>query len=124
MVRSGSSNLIFLSEDGGFDDGDGIGRGSVVTSHLSMELTNSSIKRNISELFVHVVVSSSGLISKDNAEGLDMIGSFFKDFVDSQDLSLGSFGFELTTEMVPEFCFGDNFVGCKESDGIYFRVGV
>ncbi len=82
----------------------------MVTSHLSVELTDCSVKGNVSVLFVHVVVSSSGLISKDDAEGLDVIGSFFEDFVDSQDLSLSSFGLELATEMVPEFGFGDDFV--------------
>ena len=96
----------------------------MVTGHLSVELTDSTVERYISELLVHVVVSSSGLIPQNNAEGLDVIGSLFIDFVDGQDLSLGSFGLELTTEMVPELGFGNDFVASKESDSIYFRVGL
>ena len=47
-----------------------------------MKLTDGSIERDVSVLFVHVVVSGSGLISEDDAEGLDVIGSSFEDFVD------------------------------------------
>lgn len=96
----------------------------MITSHLSMELTDSTVKSDISELLVHVVVSGSGLIPQDNAESLDMIGSSFEDFVDSQDLSLSSFGFELTTEMVPELSLGNDFVASEESDSVYFGIGV
>lgn len=94
----------------------------MISSHFSMELTDSTVERNISELLVHVMVSSSRLISEDNSEGFDVIGSSFKDFVNGQDLSLSSFGFVLTTEMVPEFGFGNNFVSGKKSDSIYFGI--
>ena len=96
----------------------------MVSGHLCVELTDSSIERDISVLLVHVVVGSSGLISQDNAEGLDVVGSSLKDLVDGQDLSLSSFGLQLTTEMVPELGLGDDFVSGEESDGIDFGVGV
>ena len=96
----------------------------MITSHLRVELTDSTVEGDISELLVHVVVSSSGLIPQDNAEGFNMIGSSFEDLVDSQDLALSSFGLELTTEMVPELGLGNHFVASEESDSIYFRVRV
>ena len=96
----------------------------MITSHLRVELTDSTIEGDISELLVHVVVSSSGLIPQDNAEGFNMIGSPFEDLVNSQDLTLSSFGLELTTEMVPELSLGNHFVASEESDSIYFRVWV
>lgn len=96
----------------------------MITSHLSVELTDSTVESDISELLVHVVVSGSGLIPQDDAESLDVIGSSFEDFVDSQDLSLSSFGLELTTEMVPELSLGNDFVASEESDSVYFGVGV
>ena len=89
-----------------------------------MELADGSIERDISVLLVHVVVSGSGLISQDNSEGLDMVGSSLEDFVDGQDLPLSSFGLELSAEMVPEFGFSNDFVGGEQTDGIYFWVGV
>jgi len=96
----------------------------VVTGHLSVKLADSTVEGDISELLVHVVVSSSGLIPQDNAEGLDVVGSSFEDFVDGQDLSLSSFSFVLTTEMVPELALGNDFVDSEQSDSIYFWVGV
>lgn len=47
-----------------------------------MELTDCSVERYVSVLFVHVVVSGSGLVSEDNAECLDVVGSSFEDLVD------------------------------------------
>lgn len=47
-----------------------------------MELADSSVKGDISVLFIHVVDSSSGLISKDDSEGFNVIGSLFENLVD------------------------------------------
>ena len=120
----GPSDFVLGLDDGGLDDGDGVGRGSVITGHLSVELTDGTVEGDVSELLVHVVVSSSGLIPQDDAEGLDVIGSPFEDFIDGQDLSLGSLGLVLTTEMVPELGLGNDFVASEQSDSIYFGVGV
>lgn len=78
----GSSDLLLLVEDDGLDDGDGVGGCSVVTGHFSVKLTDGSVEGHVSELLVHVVVSSSGLVSQDNAESLDMAGSLLEDLVD------------------------------------------
>ena len=53
-----------------------------------------------------------------------MIGSSFKDLVDGKNLTLSSFGFELSTQVVPELGLGNDFVSCEESDGIDFGIGV
>ena len=53
-----SSDFVLLVEDGSSDDGDGIGRGTMISSHFSMELTDCTIQGNISVFLVHVVVSS------------------------------------------------------------------
>ena len=96
----------------------------MITSHFHMKLAHSSIERNISVLFVHVVDSCSRLISENDAKSFNVIGSFFVNFVDGQDLSLSGFGFQLSSEMIPVFRFSDNFIGSKESNGIDFRVGI
>jgi hypothetical protein len=59
------------------------------------------------------VVSGSGLISQDNAEGLNMVGSSLEDLIDLQDLTLSALGLELVAQMVPEFGFGNHFVSCE-----------
>ena len=112
-MRFRSSNIILVSEDCGSDDRDGVSRGSVITSHFHMKLADSSVEGDISEFFIHVVNSSSGLISEDNAEGFDMVGSFFIDLINWEDLSLSSFGLKLSSKMIPEFRFSDDLVGSK-----------
>ena len=54
----------------------------MISGHFSMELTDGSIEGDISVFLVHVVISSSGFISQNNAEGFDVIGSAFEDLVD------------------------------------------
>lgn len=124
QVGLGSSDVVLLVEDGSSDDGDGVPGGSVVTGHFHVELADSSIERDVSVLLVHVVNSGSGLISEDNAEGFDMVGSFFIDFVDGKNLTLSCFGLELPSKMIPELGFSDNFVGSEQSEGIDFGVGI
>ena len=53
-----------------------------------------------------------------------MIGSSLEDLIHSKNLSLCSFGLELSAEMVPELSLGYNFVASEESDGIDFGVRV
>ena len=53
----------------------------MVSSHISVKLTDSTVQGNISVLSVHVVISSSGLISGNDAECFDVIRSSFEDLV-------------------------------------------
>ena len=55
----GPSDFIILVEHGGLDDGDTVLLGSMVSCHFSMQLTDSSVERDISVFFVHIVVSGS-----------------------------------------------------------------
>lgn len=121
-VRFGSSDVVFLAKNSGSDDGDGVSGGSVVTSHFHMKLTDSTVKGDVSVLFIHVVDSSSGLISEDDAESFDVVGSFFVDFVDGEDLALSSLGLELPSKVIPEFRFSNDFVGSEKSQSIDFGV--
>lgn len=51
----GSSDGILLIDHNSPDDGDGVGRGSVITAHFHIQLADGSIQGDISELFVHIV---------------------------------------------------------------------
>ena len=53
----------------------------MITSHIHVKLADSSVEGDISVFLVHVMDSSSGLVSKDNTESFDMIGSFFIDLI-------------------------------------------
>ena len=53
----------------------------MVTGHFLVQLTDGSVQGSVSVLLVHVVNSGSGLILKNNAECLDMVGSAFVNLV-------------------------------------------
>ena len=53
----------------------------MVSAHLHMELTDSSVQTGVSVLFVHVVDAGSGLIFKNNAESFNVSWSSFEDLV-------------------------------------------
>jgi hypothetical protein len=88
-------------------------RSSVISAHLHMQLTYCSVKWNVSELLIHVVNASSGLISEDDAESFDVIGSSFEDLINWQNLSLSALGLELSSQMIPEFGFSDDIISCE-----------
>ena len=92
----------------------------MVTSHFCVKLTDGPVDRDVSVLFIHIVVSGSGLISENDAESFNVIWSSLKDFVHGENLSLGTLGLELTSQMVPEFGLSSNFISCEKSDSIYF----
>lgn len=58
---------------------DGVVIGSVVTTHLHIELRNSTVDSHISEFFVHIVVASSGLILQNDSVGFDCFVVSLKD---------------------------------------------
>lgn len=120
----GSSDLVLLVKNGSADDGNSIGGGAVVSGHLSVELADCSVEGDIAVLLVHVVVARAGLIPQNNAEGLDMVGLAFEDFIDGKDLSLGALGLELASKVVPEFGLGDDFISGEEADGVDLGTGV
>ena len=94
----------------------------MITSHIHVKLTDSSVEGDISVFLVHVMDSSSGLISEDDAESFDVVGSFFVDFVDGEDLTLSSLGLELPSKVIPEFRFSNDFVGGEKSQSIDLGV--
>ena len=96
----------------------------MVAAHFHVELTDCSVERNISVLFVHVMNSGSRLISEHNSECFNVVGSLLKNLIDREDLSLSTLGLELLPQMVPEFRFGDNLIASEEANGIDFGIRV
>lgn len=94
-VRFRSSDVIFLVKDCSSNNRNGVSWGSVITSHIHVKLTDSTVKWNISVLFIHVVDSSSWLIPENYSKSFDMVWSFLIDFINREDLTLGWFSFEL-----------------------------
>lgn len=54
----------------------------MVSGHLHVQLADCSVERNISVLLVHVMHGSSGLVTQDDSEGLNMIWTTLIYFVD------------------------------------------
>jgi hypothetical protein len=110
LDASGSPDLFLFIENCGSDDRNSVGGGTMVTGHFGVQLTDGSIEGDVSVLLVHVVVACSGLVPKNDSEGFDVVGSSLKDLIYRQDLTLSTLGLELTSEVVPEFRFGNYFV--------------
>ena len=81
QVRIGSSDVVLLGEHCSSDDGNSVTGGSVITGHIHVELADGSVEGDISVFLVHVVDSGSGLVSEDDAESFNMIGSSFEDLI-------------------------------------------
>lgn len=97
QVRFGSSDIVLVSENSCSHNWNGVSWGSVITSHIHVELADCSVEGDISVFLIHIMDSSSGLIPEDNSKGLDMIRSSFIDFIHWKNLSLGCFSFELSS---------------------------
>uniref|UniRef100_A0A1J3EWU8 Uncharacterized protein n=1 Tax=Noccaea caerulescens TaxID=107243 RepID=A0A1J3EWU8_NOCCA len=96
----------------------------MISGHFCMELADCAIEGDIAVLLVHVVVASSGLIPKDNAEGFDMSGLALEDLIDCKDLSLGRLGLQLAPQMIPKLRLGDHFISGEETDGVDLGIGL
>ena len=96
----------------------------MVTAHLHVELADCPVEGDVPVLLVHVVDAGPRLVSEHNAESLDVVGSALEDLVDGEDLALGTLGFQLSAEVVPEFRFGNHIVACKQSNSVDLGAGV
>gem|GEM_PF-6859647 len=59
LVGARSSDLVLLVEDSSADNGNSVWGSTMISSHLSMKLTDGTIEGDISVLLVHVVVSGT-----------------------------------------------------------------
>jgi len=57
LVASGPSDLFLFVKNGSSDDGNCVGRGSMISSHFRVELTDGTIEGDISIFFIHVMIS-------------------------------------------------------------------
>lgn len=124
LDASGPSDLSLFIEDSSSDDGNGVGRGAVVSGHFCVELADCTVQGHISVFLVHVVVSSSGLIPENDTEGLHVVGLALENLVDGKDLSLGALGLELSSQVVPEFGLCNDVVAGEETDGVNLGVSI
>lgn len=63
----------------------------MVTGHFRRQLAHSTVESNISIFSVHVMESSSRLISQDDSVVSDAVGLSFKNFSNVNFLSVGLF---------------------------------
>lgn len=63
LVASGSSYFLFFVQNCSSDNGNSVGRCSVVACEFSVKLTYSAIQTHISVFFIHVMVSCSGFVA-------------------------------------------------------------
>ena len=72
-LSGGLSDDVFVWDDHGLDDVDGLTSGAVSTSHFTVHLRHGSAEGSISILLVHVHISTSGLVSQHDSVVLDRV---------------------------------------------------
>jgi hypothetical protein len=119
----GSSDIISLGDDGSSQDVDGIVSGSVFTTHIDVKLRDGTVQSDVSEFLVHVVNSSSRLISESDSVSLNGSLVSFEDFADGEDFTLSSLKLVLSSSLEPELGSSDDFIRGEDSHGDDFRFG-
>lgn len=77
--RPGPSDLTLVGENRRPHNVHGIVVGSVVATHLHVELSDGSVEGGVSELLVHVVLAGTRLVLEHDAVGLDEVGALLVD---------------------------------------------
>ena len=101
LVSVVSLNLS-VADDGGLDDLDVAGHGSVSSSHIVVHLTDGTGETDISVLLVHIVGSASASVAEPDGEVLHLSGMLLEDLSDIEDLTTGSLCLGQRLHVVPE----------------------
>jgi len=104
-----------IGETGGANDLNSLRSGRVTSAHLKVKLGDSSAESGVSVFLVHVDGVSTGVVSKENSEVLEVGCFLFVDFGGGNDLSLDSSDLVLSLHVVPVLGSGENFVGGEDS---------
>jgi len=115
-AAGGSSKIIRLSNNSGSKDMDGVVSSSVLTTHFHEELGDSTVEGDVSEFLVHIVDSSSGLVSEGNGVRLDGSLVLFVDLTDANDLTLSFLELVESSSLEPELGSSNDWVGGEDSD--------
>ena len=83
---------------------------SVARSHLSIHLFNRTIECSVPIFLVHVVISSSALISQPNSIVFYLGGILLKNLINCQNLTIALLNFLELPQEIPKLGFGTNLV--------------
>lgn len=93
QILIGVVSLDFLIlDDSSLDDLNIASHSSVTSSHIIVHLTDSSGESNISVLLVHIVGSTSALVSKPDSKVLNLAGRLVEDFSDIKHFTTSLLG--------------------------------
>ena len=104
------SLALFVSQDGSLNNLNGSRTQSVASGQVLIQLVDSSVHGDISELLKHVVVSCSRQHSDPDAEVLHGGRVLLEDLVDGNDLSVCLLHSFQTLEEVPELGSSDDLI--------------
>ncbi len=90
--------------------------------HLSVHLLNSTIQSSVAVFLVHVVITSSTLISQPNPIILNFGWVFLKNLIDCQNLAIALLDFLKLPQKIPELGFGANLIRGPELHPVDLRM--
>ena len=105
-----STSQLGVRQNRGFDDLDRLGTSTVSSTHLEVELGDSTAESHVMVLFVHVDGAGPGVIAQEDAKVLHAAGLLLLDLAGVNDLSLYAADLMLTLHVVPELGPGEDGV--------------
>lgn len=107
-----------------FDDAENVNRpeaSAVPGSHVRVESLNSISAGHLAVLLVHVVRARAGVVSKPDAEVLDLLGVLLVDSLDADNLASGLLDLSESAQEVPESGLGDRLVRSEDGHAVHVR---
>lgn len=124
-ILHGVDTFQFRSRNNGSADNlDRTRTSAVATSHLIVQLTDSSSELDVSELTVHVVSARSRRVSQPNAIVLDRTAVLLHNLYTVKDFTSGLLHLSELMHVIPELGLCDDRVWGKDDHSVSLWVGV
>lgn len=104
------------------DDLNGVGTGTMTSTHVTVALCNGTTDRQVTVFAVHVVCARTGVVTQPDAKVLDLNWRCLVHLLQGHNFAGGLLELLQLTQKVPETGFGDNVVGSEDAHLVQRRL--
>ena len=128
-LRIGELHPVDTSEVGRLDDigSNDLNRsrtGTMTTGHFIIQLGHGTRQGNISEFAIHVVSATSRVVPEPDPIVFDNARVLFYQLNTVQNFTSCLLHLTKLMHIIPEFRFGNDWVGCEDKHPVRLRIGV
>jgi len=105
-------------------DLNGVWTSAMTSTHVTVALSDSAGRRQVSVLSVHVVRATAGVIAKPDGKVLDLLWFLIKNLITRNNFAVSLFDVLEETNKIPESALGLDSVHCEDSHLIQRRVWI